>query len=98
MKIKTNLAPSIPAAAQKLLDAMSTCTEEKLWVDNDMMTYIHPLGEIVFQGMVRLSAYRHRGRWFGDKEMYQIAYAHPHRETGVCDVYLFELDEMENAA
>lgn len=96
----TNLASSTPIAAQKLLNAIATCTEETIWTKSDGgQTYLHPKGKVVFQGLVNPGDKRPDGqKWIGDKPMYLIVYNHPRNKPGMCDAHWFELDVLDVAA
>lgn len=98
----TNLAKSVPPAAQRLLDAIATTKEETVWTHNEdgtPATYLHPLGKIVFQGIVTPGDSRPDGsKWVGEKPMYLVVYDHPRNQPGMCDAHWFELDVLEVSA
>lgn len=95
----SNLANSVPSAAQPLLDAIASCTETTVWTrngDGTPATYIHPDGKVVFQGVIKPGDRRADGSsWVGEKPMYLIVYHHPLNKRGMCDAHWFELDVLE---
>ncbi|MBO3463120.1 hypothetical protein G7B40_001400 [Aetokthonos hydrillicola Thurmond2011] len=95
----SSLASSVPPAAQRLLEAIATCTEPIVWTHNSdgtPATYLHPKGKVVFKGVVTPGDTRPDGqKWSGDKPMYLIVYNHPFNKPGMCDAHWFNLDVLD---
>lgn len=93
------LAKSIPIAAQELLDAIADCKEQTTWTEDaegKPLTYLHPQGKVVYQGLISPGSMKpDGGYWEGTEPMFLIVYHHPLNAPGCCDAHWFAVDLIE---